>query len=308
MNRWPDSHPNVDLDLRKLRYFVAVAEELHFGHAAERLYVAQPVLSRQIRKLEQELGAELFTRSSRHVELTEAGQQLLDEARALLAAADAASRRVRRAAQGQRSLTVGFYIGEPVSRIVKALHSTHPEVTVEVVRIYWFDQPAALLDGRLDLAFVHLPIDDDGLTLLPLYSSPRLVLLPASHPLAGRDEIRLADIAGDPVVLHRGASPAWEAWHNTDPRPDGRRPRPGPFVGNLEEQLEVIAMGRAISFLPTSVAAATQMPPDVVAIPAADLPPTEICLAWRAQRESSAIATFVQMASSMFTERPEVVV
>ena len=102
MDPGPDSHVNVDLDLRKLRYFVAVADGLHFGQAAERLYVAQPVLSRQIRKLEQELGAALFVRSSRHVELTEAGRQLLDEARPLLAAADAASRRVRRAAQGQR--------------------------------------------------------------------------------------------------------------------------------------------------------------------------------------------------------------
>jgi DNA-binding transcriptional LysR family regulator len=265
------------------------------------------VLSRQIRKLEQELGAELFARSSRHVELTEAGRQLLDEARPLLAAADAASRRVKRAAQGQGSLTLGFYIGDPLRRVVKALHSAHPEVTVEVVRIYWFDQPAALLDGRLDLAFVHLPIDDGGLTLLRICSSPRLVLLPASHPLAGRDEIWLTDIAEDPVVLHRGASPAWEAWHNTDPRPDGRRPRPGPFVGNLEEQLEVIAMGRAISFVPTSVAAAIQMPPDVAAIRAADLPPTEICLAWRAERESSAIAAFVEVAQGVFSDSAQAV-
>jgi DNA-binding transcriptional LysR family regulator len=307
MDPGSDSHVNVDLNLRKLRYFVAVAEGLHFGQAAERLYVAQPVLSRQIRKLEQELGAELLVRSSRHVELTEAGRQLLDEARPLLAAADAASRRVRRAAHGQPPLTVGFFIGDPISRVVRALHSAHPELTVEVVRIYWSDQPAALLDGRVDVAFVHLLIADDGLTLLRLYSSPRVALLPASHPLAGRDEIRLTDIADDPVILHRSASPAWEAWHNADPRPDGRRPRPGPFVGNLEEKLEVVATGQAISFVPASAAAAIQMPPDVVAIPATDLPPTEICLAWKAERQSGAIDAFVGIARSVFTDPAQAV-
>jgi DNA-binding transcriptional LysR family regulator len=308
MDGWPDSHLRVDLDLRKLRYFVAVAEGLHFGRAAERLYVAQPVLSRQIRKLEQELGAELLTRSSRHVELTEAGRQLLDDARPLLAAADAASRRVRRAAQGQRPLTVGFFIGDPITRVSRALHAAHPEISVEVVRIYWNDQPAALLDGRVDVAFVHRPIDDGGLALLRLYSSRRLVLLPASHSLAGRHEVFLADIADDPVILHRGASPAWEAWHNADPRPDGRRPRPGPFVGNLEEKLEVVATGKAISFVPASVAAALKMPPDVVAVAAADLPPTEVCLAWRAERESRAIAAFADVARSVFTDPAQAVV
>src|SRR4051794_30797353 len=136
MDRGPESHLNVDLDLRKLRYFAAVAEGLHFGQAAERLYVAQPVLSRQIRKLERELGAELFVRSSRHVELTEVGRQLLEEARPLLAAADAAGRRVRRAAQGRRPLVVGFFIGDPISRLVRAFRVAHPDIAVEVQRIY----------------------------------------------------------------------------------------------------------------------------------------------------------------------------
>jgi DNA-binding transcriptional LysR family regulator len=302
MGEGPDSHVKVDLDLRKLRYFVAVAEELHFGQAALRLYVAQPVLSRQIRKLEQELGVELFLRSSRHVELTEAGRQLLDEARPLLAAADAASRRVRRVGQGQRPLAVGFFIGDPISRVVRAFRLTHPEITVEVQRIYWMDQPGVLLDATLDLAFVHRPIEEGGLVLTRLYSSPRVALLPASHPLARREEIRIAELANDPVILHRGANTTFEAWHNVDPRPDGRRPRPGPIVANLEEKLGAIGAGEAISIVPRSAAAAMHMPPEVAAIPVVDLPPVEICLAWKAGHQSDLIAAFAATARSVCAE------
>lgn len=301
---------NVDLDLRKVRYFIAVAEELHFGRAAQRLYVTPAVLSRQIRKLEQEIGAVLFIRSSRRVELTAAGQQLMEEARTLLAAANAAGRRVRRVAEGVRALTVGFFIGDPIGRLLESFRSVRPDVTVDVIRIYWSDQTAALFDGRVDVAFVHLPIDDDGLVLLHLYSMPRVALLPASHQLANRDQLSITELADDPVILHRGASPTWEAWHNTDPRPDGHRPRRGPLVNNLEEKIEVVATGRAISFVPDSVGAAVQIPATVVAIPVTDIPPTEVCLAWKAERQSETIDAFSQAARTVFAGqgRPDVLI
>jgi DNA-binding transcriptional LysR family regulator len=279
---------------------VVVADELHFGRAAERLYVTQPVLSRQLRRLEHELGATLLLRSSRRVELTDAGRQLLEDAVPLLAAADAAVRRVRTAAEGVRALTVGFFIGDPVSRLVKAFGSTHPDVTVDVARIYWSDQTNVLFDGQVDVAFVHTPIDEARLDLLRLYTTQRVALLPASHPLANRDELTISELDDDPVILHRGASATWEAWHNTDPRPDGRRPRPGPFVSNLEEKLEVVATGRAISFVPATAAAALQIPRDVVAIPVIDISPTQVCLAWKADRRSETIAAIVETARDVF--------
>jgi DNA-binding transcriptional LysR family regulator len=102
------------------------------------------------------------------------------------------------------------------------------------------------------------------------------------------------------VILHRGASPTWEAWHNTDPRPDGHRPRRGPLVNNLEEKIEVVATARAISFVPDSVAAAVQIPATVVAIPVTDIPPTEVCLAWKAERQSETIDVFSQTARTVF--------
>jgi DNA-binding transcriptional LysR family regulator/DNA-binding Xre family transcriptional regulator len=293
----------LDLDLRRLRYFVAVAQELHFGQAAERLSITQPVLSRQIRKLEQEVGVDLLTRSSRHVELTHAGRQLFEDAQALLAAANATGRRVRRAATGRAALTVGFFVGDPIIPLVRAFNATHHDTDIDVERIYWSDQPGALLDDHIDISFVHFPIDDDGLDLARLYSSPRLALLPGSHNLAGRSEIAIRELADDPVVLHGGASPIWDAWHNVDPRPDGTRPRRGPTARNLEEKIEVVGTGRAISFIPASVTAAMHIPPEVTAIPVIDIPPVTVCLAWKADRRSEAIRDLVATARTTLPAR-----
>lgn len=125
----------MDLDLRKVRYFVAVAELLHFGRAAEQLHIAQPVLSRQIRALEKDLGAELFVRDSHGVTLTAAGTQLLDDARQLLTSADATRRRVRGAAQGPRRFVVGFRAGVVVTPAVRAFGAAHPDVDVMARRV-----------------------------------------------------------------------------------------------------------------------------------------------------------------------------
>jgi DNA-binding transcriptional LysR family regulator len=284
------------LDLRRLRYFVALAEKLHFGQAAERLSITQPVLSRHIRKLEHELGVDLLIRSSRHVELTLAGRQLFEDAPPLLATAQATQRRVRRAATGRATLRVGFLVGDPIIQLVRAFDAMHPDIDIDVERIYWSDQPQALVDEHLDVSFIHLPVDDEGLSLARLYSSPRVALLPGSHRLAGRCEITIREFQDDPVVLHWGASPVWEAWNNIDPRPNGRRIRPGPTVRNLEEMIEVVATGRAISFVPACVTAAIQIPPEVTAIPVVDIPPTEVCLAWKADRRSKAIRDLVATA------------
>ena len=128
---------NTDLDLRRLRYFVAVADTLNFGRAAEALMIAQPVLSRQIRVLEMELGVQLFVRDTRGTQLTEHGRMLRDEAEALLAAAAAVRRRVAVAARGETVFTVGFMPGLTVTGAVRAFRESHPDVTVEVMRTTW---------------------------------------------------------------------------------------------------------------------------------------------------------------------------
>ena len=146
-----------DVDLRKLRYFVTVAEHLHFGRAAEALHIAQPVLSRQIRALEEELDAPLFVRDKRATELTPAGRQLLADAGPLLASADALRRRVTRAARGSGSFTIGFMPGLMVTGAVRALASRHPQLTVNVLRTNWDDQTAVVHDGRVDVSHGLLP-------------------------------------------------------------------------------------------------------------------------------------------------------
>jgi DNA-binding transcriptional LysR family regulator len=284
------------LDLRKLRYFVAVAEELHFGRAAARLYIAQPVLSRQVRKLEQELGTELLSRTSRSVELTVAGRELLDGARPLLRAAEATHRRVIRAGHGTRTLTVGFGAGDGITIALAAFATVRPDVAVDVRRIYWHDQTAVLLDGRVDVAFLNLPVEEQGLALVPSYNEHRVAAVAATHPLAGRTEVSIMELAEEPVILHHGASAVWEAYHNADPRPDGRHAARGPEVQNLEEKMALIAAGRAVSFLPASVAT-TQTAPGVAYVPVNDIPPARFSLGWDICRHSPLIAEFVAAAT-----------
>jgi DNA-binding transcriptional LysR family regulator len=291
----------VDLDLRKLRYFAEVAQHLHFGLAAERLHITQPVLSRQISQLERELGVRLFERSSRHVALTAAGEQLRQEAAALLAAAGGAQRRVRDAAQDTSSFCVGFMAGVPITAAVSEFTARHPAVSVELRRIEWDDQAEAVLGGTVDVGFVRPPMAERGLELRRLYAEPRLAVLPAWHRLAGKAQVSIADLSGDPVILHRDAIPAWDAFVNTDPRPDGSHPRPGPAVRTMDEKLEHVAAGQAITFLPAS-AAAFYVRPDIVYVPVRDIPPHPVAMAWDAARTSDLITDFARTAAA--AERP----
>ncbi|MDQ2811359.1 MAG: LysR substrate-binding domain-containing protein [Actinomycetota bacterium] len=287
----------MDLDLRKLRYFAEVAGQLHFGVAADRLHITQPVLSRQIRQLERELGVTLFTRSSRRVSLTPAGRQLQEEARALLSAADAAQHRVQDAVHGARRFCVGFMAGVTITPVISDFSAAHPGVDVEVRRTEWYDQAERVLDGTVDVGYARLPITERGLRLHRLYAEPRLAVLPISHPLAGKDQISIADLADDPVIMHRGAIPAWDAFCNINPRPDGSHPRPGPAIRTMDEKLEHVASGRAITFLPAS-AAAFYVRPDIAYVPVHDIPPHPVCLVSDATRRSPLISAFTRLAQA----------
>lgn len=279
---------DLDLDLRKLRYFVAVADRLHFGRAADELHIAQPVLSRQIRALERDLGASLFTRDRHGVELTDAGRQLLADAGPLLASTHAVRRRVSAAARGNRRLMVGFRAGIPVTPAARAFEDRHPDVVVDVQRIEGDDQAAMLLDGRIDVGYVRLPIKEAGLRVTPLYTEPRVAVLPAGHRLAGKEEVTEADLAGETLV-----------WHGDPSTQPTKRPLPnaGYPVRGVDETLEHVAAGRGISFLARS-ASVFYSHPDVVYVPIPDLAPDQVCLAVAASHTSPVVDDFLTAARS----------
>jgi DNA-binding transcriptional LysR family regulator len=136
-----------------------------------------------------------------------------------------------------------------------------------------------------------LPIHDDGIETLHVRSEPRMASWPSTIGPPGKPKISIRELADDPVIIQRGATPGWRAYHNVDPRPDGRHPRRGPEVDNLEEKLEHVAAGRAISFVPASVAAAVSHG-GVVYLPVTDIPPIQIDLAWPANHPSPLVAGF----------------
>jgi DNA-binding transcriptional LysR family regulator len=284
----------VDVDLRKLRYFVAVAERLHFGRAAEALHIAQPVLSRQIRALEDELKVQLFVRNRRATELTSAGEQLLADARPLLAASQALRRRVSRAARGTDVFTVGFMPGLIVTPAVQALRQRHPELTVEVMRTTWDDQTEVIHDGRVDIGYVRLPIDQRGLHVRPLLAEPRVAVLPTGHRLAGKDVVDIPDLADEHLLQDPDAVPEWRDIATELRRPGGRRP--GPVFHSVEEKLEHVAQGHGVIVLPLSVVTFYTRP-DVAYVPIADIPPNQVCLAWDSTRRNPLIGEFAAIAT-----------
>ena len=196
------------MELRHLRYFVAVAEELHVGRAAERLHIAQPPLSRQIRDLERELGTPLFERVPRGVELTAAGHAFLPEARLVLAHAERARRTAQRAAQGEVGrLRVGFVEAASDSAVlpdVLGFFRMHlPHIGLSLFEMDPLQQAEALRDARIDLGLLHSPPADAErwLRVEPVYADPLVAAVPQDHPLTARRRLALADLAGESFVL-----------------------------------------------------------------------------------------------------------
>ena len=279
----------MDLDLRKVRYFVAVAEQENFGRAAETLHIAQPVLSRQIRALEKDLKVRLFERDTRGTRLTAAGEALLDDARTLLPAAAAAQRRARDAAS-QRTFTVGFTPGVLFTPAIRELSRRHPHVSVEVFRSNWIDQADIIRDGQVDVGYLRMPADVRGLTVKPLFREPRAVMLPSDHQLAGKETVNVADLAAEHLLQDPDDVPEWRdiALELRDRKPRRAVPRPR----TVEEKLEYIAARNGIVFLPLS-AATFYHRPGITHVLVGDLAPSQVCLAWDSSRHSALIREYV---------------
>ncbi|WP_069885377.1 LysR family transcriptional regulator [Streptomyces luteocolor] len=230
------------MELRQLSYFVTVADELHFGRAAERLHIVQSAVSQQIRRLERELGADLFDRSPRHVRLTGAGERLLPEARAVLAAAERARAAVVRPAGLRLATSTG--LGEHLDRVLADFAARAPGVPVELVSGPVHERLEAVADGRLDAAFVRAPEPFPGVRIVPLWDDPLVAALPAAHPLAARSDVALGELAGLPLAITaRRANPALVDLVVGACRDAGFTPVPGPVGGSLHDTLATIGAG-----------------------------------------------------------------
>ena len=292
-----DSPPSADLDLRLVRYFTAVAEHQHFGRAAASLRIAQPSLSRQIRSLEQQLGARLFDRTPQGARLTEAGEVFLPRARALLRSAAQAAAATRAAAQPSR-ITIGYTPGLIITPAVRNVRHQHPDADVQTLHLEWNEPREALLDHRVDAAVTRLPIRTDGLHVTILYDEPRLLLVSPDHRLAGKESVTLDDIADEPIP--RFPDPAYNAYWRIDPRPDGSPAPDGPFVEAIEDKVELIAAGLAVAIIPGGLPAGS-LRPDLSTIPLHGVEPSHVVLATRAGDRSRLVAAFRRSAQAQLT-------
>ncbi len=281
------------METRELRYFVAVAEESHIGRAAERLGMAQPPLSRAIAQLERRLGAALFLRTPRGVTLTSAGETLLREGRAALAAVEAAERRTRRSAGtvGRAPVVLTAKAGassELMVKLLDAFAATPDAVEVEVVLSAPGHQALMLRDGRADVAILHRPFDDtSGFDVVELLVEGQVLVLPAGHPESGRTSITVAEASSIPDL----PLPRW-------PHLDGTYPNgPGPELRDLTQVLQLVQLGRAAIVLPDS--ARVNLRDGLAVVPVSDAPRVTTVVAWPPHSTSAAVAGLVRTAEEL---------
>ncbi len=289
---------NFPLDLRSLRSFVALAEQQSFGRAAAALDLAQPSLSLQIQKLERDLGVQLFHRTSRIVELTEAGEALLVEARSLLAQARTAVEAAREAATGEAGkLTVGFYDSAPlviVPTLLRGFCARYPKVHLRFTELSTRQQLAALARGDIDLGIMRGPVAEPGMASVCVAKETLLVALPDTHPLAKRKSIPAAALRDEPFVLlprTKGSGLYDEIIMLCHKH--GFSPAVVQEANETHMVCGLVAAGMGISIVPSSVRALHV--PGIVYRPISPRATILRCVAWLRASRSPALRAFVEM-------------
>jgi DNA-binding transcriptional LysR family regulator len=294
----PDSPPPPAVDLRLAWCFTVAAEHRHFGRAAEALHTTQPSLSRQIHRLEQQLGARLFERTPQGNHLTPAGAAFLPLATALLRSADQAAARTRAAARPSR-ITIGYASGLIITPAVRELRRRHPDAELQTLYLDPHEPRPALLDRRVDVVVARLPFPVDGLDVTALYDEPRVVVVSVGHRLAGKESVTLDDIADEPIPRMRGSDPLLDAFWRIDPRPDGRPAPGGPVTERVEDKLELIAAGQAVVI--TADVHAHALRPDLTTIRLEGVEPSHVVLATRARDRNGLVTAFRAYARAHLT-------
>jgi DNA-binding transcriptional LysR family regulator len=288
------------MELRQLRYFLAVADELHFGRAAERLLITTPSLSQQIKALERQLRLRLFDRSSTGVALTEHGAALLPVARSAVSAAEDVLATARGLVDGRSSvLRIGFQAfawTEPVRELLAAFAMREPGVDVQLRQYEWDDPAAGLLDGEVDLALVRPPFRGaEALRTVELTREALLMVVRDGHPLARRARVTAGDVAGQPFLESpRVTDPVFAAfWYLRDigtARPQISR------ATTVEEWLGEIALGRGVNLIPESFAGEYRRA-GLAYVPVEGLPFSSVVLAWRAGSDHPAAQRLARFAA-----------
>ncbi|MEU5532343.1 LysR substrate-binding domain-containing protein [Streptomyces sp. NPDC020362] len=281
------------MELRTLRYFVAVAEELHFGRAAARLHMSQPPLSRAIKQLETDLGTPLLHRSAAGVTLTPAGATLLNEARSLLDRADRVRVRVA-AAGGAATLTVGM-LGDSTdrgaTRLAAAYRRRHPGVEVRVREADLTDPTCGLRAGLVDVALTRAPFDETGLTVHELRADPVGAVVRADDPLARRDRLERADLAGRRwFQFPEGTDPLWRSYWN------GGESREGPVVRGVQECVQAVLWNGTVGMAPLG----HELPGELAVVPLTDMAPSRVVVAANGGDTNPLIRSFVRIATAAY--------
>jgi DNA-binding transcriptional LysR family regulator len=291
------------MDLRQLRYFVAVAEELHFTRAASRLLITTPSLSQQVKRLEHQLGVRLFDRSSTGVRLTSAGELLLPHARRTLAAAEELVESAIRVAQGQTSaLRLGFIsysLTEPARRLLTEFARREPAVDLRLRQFEWDDPSAGLIDGSSDAALVRLPFTGaDRLATVEIGRDALVAVMAEDSPLAREPRIAVSRLVEESILETRIVSDPVFADHWFLRRLRGPAARVVPSnARTVDEWLGEIALGRGVDVVPEGLVAAYRKP-GLAFVPVDDLEPSTLVLAWDPRRSGDAVSRLVRLASA----------
>ncbi len=293
----------MDAHTRRLRYFVVLAEELHYTRAADRLHVSQQGLSHSVKELEETLGVPLLLRTTRTVVLTAAGTVFLRGARAALASFDAAVDAAQRAhSEVAGELRVGFTVStalELTGPILQAFKSRYPKVKLQLVQFEWSDPSCGLRSGATDVAFIRPPIDCPDLGVEPLLTEPRAIGVRPTHRLAEVEQVRLRDLSGERIMAPSTDDELWSAfWTLRDTELSAEQlPHVDRAAASMAEELEAVAAGLAITV--TALSMSRFMPrPSVVFRPIEDVPGTTLALGWRGE-PSSAVRAFCTVAAEV---------
>jgi DNA-binding transcriptional LysR family regulator len=283
------------MELRHLRYFVAVAEELHFRRAAARLHISQPPLSQQIRQLESELEVQLLERSRRRVELTAAGEAFYLRARDILHAVDDAARLARQVQRGEVGrLAIGF-VGSAmysvVPEVLRAFRAQREEVGLRLRELTSSAALAQIESGRIDVAFVRPDSPHDGIAMETILRESVVAALPESHPLAARDRLALRDLQGEPLVMlgRTGAPGVRDRLEDAIAR-FGGEDQLVQEASEMQTVIGLVAGGVGLSLVPDSVQSLARE--GVVYRPLTDGPTIELALAWRTDDHSPVLQAF----------------